>query len=668
LDNTNFKNLLNQNLDIQNLANALVQLYGANLPENPDTTIGVVKELQIKVEGNHLVATYTSRKTTEPAETNTTTFDLVLTKGSLVDSLVTDCKLSGRVTKQVNNEPVATLFESENGVALVSAGLVDATGTPDVFLPTTGYYNVITFGESEESNIKFALTGAVSSEIVDISGKTTFTSTKDTTKLKFFAPEKGLKLTTIYDVTQNAHETVTVTPELKLDEEVLTQDNKPEGSTLEYSYTIKNEGITTLPAGLNFSNASGVITGSYEHNLKPLFIEITATLSLSSTNILEVTSNEFSIEIDALEFKQEIGNVTFQYNSLVQPTPNLKNCLEFMGEDLPASANVTFGYYGTQPNLNGLSLNSETGQISGTLDLSEMPSNSFSCAISARYSYGGHDYMEISNSFTITIVPNTQVTVAMDNISNQNLKIAESTNIPLPTVTSILDVEENNVTNQCDVTYTLTPNLPAGLDFNAENHNISGIPTIIKSGTTEYTYTATVSGKYSATKVVKFYLAVKLSAFEPTLQNHGANLINNEVTIAVKDATGLSIKPTALFNSNSVAQENLTMELKSGSLPEGVSIENNCISGSPIHDVSNGLEQIYPISVTISSVVNTVSFSQTVSFDIKVVNVVKIAYNTADSYKNVNVGTDNTLQLTSFTFNGLNMTTSFGLYDYGTYK
>lgn len=468
--------------------------------------------------------------------------------------------------------------------------------------------------------------------------------------------ELGLKFSNIANVKKNAYETVTVTPELKLDGSILTQDNKLEDSTLVFGYEIQ-QAETTLPTWLSFSPQTGVLTGSYQHDLPPLPLKITGSYTPVGEEPIEVESNEFTIEVDALDYAGQINNLTFKYNSNITPTPNLKQTLRFQEQPLPINANVSFSFYGNQPALNGLQLNSLTGQITGKLELDQLPANPFPCLIQASYVTPDHTYVVMSNPFTITIVPNDGVTVATsgEEVENQNLKTAYSVNIHLPTVTSVTrDEDSTDVTNECDVIYTLTPSLPDGLEFSSVNHTITGTARAT-STSKQYTYTTTINGKYSSQTEVKFNLGVENSVFDSWMENNGSPLPTGEITVGVNDqANQLSIKPIAAFNGELVNQNNLTMVLDSSSdaLPTGVSIANNAITGYPTERVP-GLQEEYVIEVIVGYTVNGVSFSENRTFILKVVNTLEAVYGIEGQHNTVKKGETTTIPLTSFVFNNV---------------
>ncbi|MDR2568231.1 MAG: hypothetical protein LBC44_02855 [Mycoplasmataceae bacterium] len=180
-DDDVFNKFLNVNLDIQNIANAIVQLHSHSL----DMKTGSTNKLSIKVEKNHLLATYQNIRITSPQVVTTTIYNLTLVKGS-VDSetdVLTKAKLSGVISKQVDDEEIQELFNSENGVSLISAALVTYEDKQEYTME--GTYNTIVFGDANANPLyNFVLSGEVEVN-TNVDNALEYTSTLDTQNVQF---------------------------------------------------------------------------------------------------------------------------------------------------------------------------------------------------------------------------------------------------------------------------------------------------------------------------------------------------------------------------------------------------------------------------------------------------------------------------------------------------
>jgi hypothetical protein len=204
-----------------------------------------------------------------------------------------------------------------------------------------------------------------------------------------------LTIATIDDVKKNAYETVNVVPELKYGEKILDQDTKPEDALLEFDLVYpEGSEINSLPLGLNFSPLTGAINGSVQQDVQEFELKIVATYTPEGETTQTVSTNFFSIEIDALSFAHELPNLTCQYKTAIFPSNPIS--MLFREVALPAGEHATFSFYNNaNPSANptdisslpGLTINQNNGVISGVLSL-ELPStqlpNPTACAIKAQ--------------------------------------------------------------------------------------------------------------------------------------------------------------------------------------------------------------------------------------------------------------------------------------------
>ncbi len=139
--------------------------------------------------------------------------------------------------------------------------------------------------------------------------------------------------------------------------------------------------------------------------------------------------------------------------------------------------------YTLTPAIPGLTLDLSTGELSGA------PTTA---ATITEYTYTAHDADENEAAsdaailtFSITVTEDIAPDFGMESIADQTFFVGTPVNLTLPGVTP--------GTGNISIHYTLTPDLPAGLDFNAAERpapTITSTPTAA-AAMTEYTYTAT---------------------------------------------------------------------------------------------------------------------------------------------------------------------------------
>ena len=212
----------------------------------------------------------------------------------------------------------------------------------------------------------------------------------------------------------------------------------------------------SLPLGLSLNTANGVISGT------PTTISDTATYTITATNSGGSTSFTISITVN------DVAPSALSYNS---PNAFTKNSVI-----TPLNPSVSGGAvvsYSISPNLpDGLNFDTATGVISGT---PTTISGTASYTVTATNSGG-------STSFTISITVND---VAPSALSYNSPNVWSKNNEITPLNPS--------VSGGAVVSYSISPNLPDGLNFDTATGVISGTPTAI-SGAASYTVTATNSG------------------------------------------------------------------------------------------------------------------------------------------------------------------------------
>ena len=211
-----------------------------------------------------------------------------------------------------------------------------------------------------------------------------------------------------------------------------------------------------LPAGLGFSTATGVISGT------PTALAATASYTVTATNSVGNATVALSITVNDVApsgLSYSANPVTYDRGTAI--TPNM-----------PTSSGGPVVSYSVSPALpGGLSLSATTGVISGT-PIAATPAANY--VVTATNSGG-----------------NTTASVNIT-VNDKPLNLVYSLNPA--TYTKGAAITPNNPSSGGGpvVSYSVSPALPAGLGLNTNTGIISGTPTAITS-TATYTVTATNS-------------------------------------------------------------------------------------------------------------------------------------------------------------------------------
>lgn len=279
-----------------------------------------------------------------------------------------------------------------------------------------------------------------------------------------------------------------------------------------------------LPAGLNMSTSTGVITGTptVTHDLSTF--TITATGSVSGT-----ASTTMTVQVAGI-------------------TPATQTLSGQVDHAITASSAITTaGFtgavsYSVSPSLPaGLSINSSTGAISGTPTATETQGTFTITATGASAGIA-------TSTVTITVTNMTPVT------QTHIFRVGTSETTTAPTVTGFTGA----------VSYAISPSAPAGMTFNTSTGVLSGTPTT-SQGLTDYTITATGATAGSAT--AGLHLSILLNVTPA-----------NQATLGT---VGVALAPTTALTANGVSTS--AAYTVSPTLPAGLSINSNTgvISGTP---------------------------------------------------------------------------------------
>jgi hypothetical protein len=379
--------------------------------------------------------------------------------------------------------------------------------------------------------------------------------------------EKELKLTDLHDIQVNAGENVLLTPKLYLDDVELSTN---ETAGISFSLLQPNSSATGYEvyaldtnSGLSFSDKTGALTGttnaSYDLTEKVLAIRATYDLGGEGTKQLTATS-EFKLEVVGFRINTVENINAFVGNQLDSPAP----IITYKGAAINESVG-TLGFEAvdvngdSKPLPNNVSIATGTGVITISTNATVILTETYCLKITLTRG-GSPIAVVVSNSFTITV---TEITsIFSGTIPSLELKTGESMDtLSLPTLA--LTKGLNDVTSEYTITYSLTETLPNGLTFNNTGlvPTISGAPTDVLA-MKQYTYSAVVSGGYSVTKTLNFYITITASEFYANLINGDEEIEDGVIELDINNPEQqLSITPIAVLNGSLINSENLIMEL-----------------------------------------------------------------------------------------------------------
>ncbi len=315
-------------------------------------------------------------------------------------------------------------------------------------------------------------------------------------------------------------------------------DNTPTisgGIVLSYSIN------PSLPAGLNFNSATGVISGTATATQNPAVIH-----TITASNSGGSTSATVTLTVNA-------GAPTLSYAG--NPFTFTKGT-SVSNVTATASNISSFAISGRLPN--GLSLSTSTGEITGT------PTE-----------------LMVATPFVVTGTNSTgqsateTLNITVKDTAPSGLTYFESN----PTYTTGIRITDNTPSSSggAVLSYSITPALPAGLSFNTVNGVISGTATATQNPAAVHTISASNSGGSTTGTVT-----LTVNAPAPTISYAGS-------PFTLDKGTGYTLSATSTNGSTFAI---------GGTLPNGLSLDasTGAISGSPTE-----LLVTTPYSVTVTN-------------------------------------------------------------------
>ena len=283
-----------------------------------------------------------------------------------------------------------------------------------------------------------------------------------------------------------------------------------------------------LPAGLSFNANTRTLAGT--PTMAASMQTYTYTVIDNDANIAggDSASLMFTITVNAAAVADTAPSFA-QGASIADQTHTVNTMITALTLPEASGGNGALTYALTPDLPAGLSFNANTRTLAGTPTMAASMQTYTYTVMDSDANIAGGD----ANSLTFTITVNAAAVADTAPSFAQGASIADQTHT-VNTMITALTLPEASGGNGA-LTYALTPDLPAGLSFNADARTISGTPTMAASMQT-YTYTVMDSDANMAggdANSLTFTITVNAAAVADTAPSfaQGANIANQTHTV-----------------------------------------------------------------------------------------------------------------------------------------
>lgn len=300
------------------------------------------------------------------------------------------------------------------------------------------------------------------------------------------------------------------------------------------TYALNSDDALFLPAGLTFDTSTGKISGTPSASLTPARQFRVNVLNGSSSIETRFSLLVRDIPID-FSYPQSVYNLKVGDVASLVPTIISGNATSWTSSNM---AGTVVPLAST-----GLSLNSATGEISGTV-LCGLTPGTYEYHISTSNTSGTS-----SEVFDLSFVVSARTSISLSYASSP-LSLVRGTTITSATPT---------VSGPAGLSYSVSPALPAGLSLNSATGAISGTPSAVSWPSANYTVTAN-EGVCSNSQTAVVGIAVDEKPLNISLASTNLSFVGGEVitsfsptvTASGSAATSWTLTPVAPATSLSV--------------------------------------------------------------------------------------------------------------------
>ena len=329
--------------------------------------------------------------------------------------------------------------------------------------------------------------------------------------------------------------------------------------------TVASYSVTpSLPAGLNLSVSTGIISGT------PGAVAATATYTVTASNSVGSTTASVSITVNDLP----PTNLTYSVNPAVYTKGSP------ITPDTPSNSGGSVLSYSVTPLLPaGLSFSTSTGVISGT------PTGLAARAIFTVTAANAAGSTMASVSITVNDAPPTSLTY----LANPAVYTKGS-----PITPNVPTSSGGTVTS-----YSVTPALPTGLSFSTSTGIISGLPTVLAARAT-FTVTASNTGGSATANV-----SITVNDVAPSSLTYLANpVVYTKGSTITPDVPSSSGGPVISYSVTPALPTGLSLSATTGIL-SGIPTVVAATAGYTVTATNSGGSTTVSVSITVKDVAPT---------------------------------------------------------------